>query len=76
MIAVDLPSTLYYGQTIGTKAYMPVKVVYNNAIPTIGTYGVGSICYNTAPSSGKPVGWVCTVAGEGASATWKPFATI
>lgn len=45
-----------------------------SAIPTTGTYAVGSIIYNTAPASAGYIGWVCTVAGT--PGTWKTFGLI
>lgn len=39
-----------------------------------GTFAVGDIIYNTAPTSGGHIGWVCTVAGS--PGTWKTFGPI
>lgn len=50
------------------------KVVYANTAPSTGTWAVKDICYNTEPSSGEYIGWVCTVAGT--SGTWKGFGLI
>lgn len=44
------------------------------AIPTTGTYAVGSIIYNSAPTAGQPPGWICTVAGT--PGTWKAMANL
>ena len=44
------------------------------AAPTAGDWHVGDLVWNTAPSTGNPVGWVCTVAG--APGTWAGFGTI
>lgn len=44
------------------------------AAPTTGTYAVGSIVYNTAPTSGGYIGFVCTVAGT--PGTWQTFGLI
>lgn len=42
--------------------------------PSAGSFHAGDRVWNTAPSSGVPVGWVCTVAGT--PGTWSPFAVI
>ena len=44
------------------------------AIPTVGTWAVGSLVYNSAPTAGGYVGWVCTTAGT--PGTWKTFGAI
>jgi hypothetical protein len=45
-----------------------------NAIPSTGTYVLGDIVWNTAPSNGQPIGWVC-IAG-GSPGTWATISTI
>lgn len=49
----------------GTTSYLEG---YRGAPPVAGTWTVGSRIYNTAPASGQPLGWVCTVAGT--PGTW------
>jgi len=44
------------------------------AAPVSGTYAVGSLVYNSAPTAGGFVGWVCTTAGT--PGTWKTFGAI
>ena len=44
------------------------------AAPTVGTYAVGDACWNTAPTAGGTIGWVCTTVG--APGTWKTFGAI
>jgi len=44
------------------------------AAPTTGTYQQGDIFYNSAPTSGGYIGWVCTVGGT--PGTWKTFGLI
>ena len=46
----------------------------NSAAPVGGTWAVGDIFYNNAPTSGGYIGWVCTVAGT--PGTWKGFGLI
>ena len=44
------------------------------AAPTIGTWARGTVIYNSTPSSGGYVGWVCTASGT--PGTWKQFGVI
>lgn len=44
------------------------------AAPTVGTWNLGDVVYNSAPASAGYVGWVCTVAGT--PGTWKTFGLI
>lgn len=41
---------------------------YQSAVPTTGTWIAGDIAFNTAPASGQPKSWVCTVGGS--PGTW------
>lgn len=50
------------------------SITYNSAAPTSGTWRVGDIVYNSAPSASGTIGWVCVTAG--APGTWKTFGTI
>lgn len=45
-----------------------------SAAPTTGTYKRGDIFYNSNPTSGGYIGWVCTIAGT--PGTWKTFGVI
>lgn len=45
-----------------------------SAAPTTGTWRVTDIVWNSAPASGQPAGWVCTVAGT--PGTWKAMANL
>lgn len=49
-------------------------VNYGSAAPTTGTWGRGDIIFNTLPSAGGTVGFVCTSGGT--PGTWKTFGTI
>lgn len=62
---------LALGMTYGTTT---VSVDYGSSTPGAGTYAVGSIRYNSAPTSGGFVGWVCITAGT--PGTWKTFGVI
>lgn len=43
-------------------------ITFGTSAPTIGYHEGGNICINSAPSSGAPVGWICTTAGT--PGTW------
>jgi len=44
------------------------------AAPTTGTWEVGATVWNTTPTAGGVMGWVCTTAGT--PGTWKTFGAI
>ncbi|WP_367645853.1 right-handed parallel beta-helix repeat-containing protein [Paenarthrobacter ureafaciens] len=44
------------------------------AAPTVGTYSVGDIIWNSAPAASGTMGWVCVTAGT--PGTWKTFGSI
>ena len=45
-----------------------------SSVPTSGTWNQGDIIYNTFPSPGQFVGWVCVTSGT--PGTWKGFGVI
>ena len=47
---------------------------YKASAPTNRTWAVGDIIYNSAPTAGGTIGWVCVEAGT--PGTWKAFGTI
>lgn len=49
-------------------------VTLGAAAPATGTWVAGDIVFNTAPTSGGKVGWVCVTGG--APGTWKTFGAI
>lgn len=71
-------------QFSGTNTIKPYKVLYNppsdsmflygSSIPSTGYHFKGKVCFNTAPVSGQPIGWVCSVAGE--PGTWLPLPNL
>lgn len=46
----------------------------SSAVPTTGTWSQGDLIWNSLPSAGGAIGWVCVVAGT--PGTWKPFGSI
>jgi len=49
-------------------------VGHGTAPPQTGTWQHGALIYNTAPSPGQPIGWVCTAGGT--PGTWRRFGLI
>lgn len=49
-------------------------VIYGDAAPTTGTWGVGDIVFDNAPVAGGFIGWVCVTAG--APGTWQTWGAI
>ena len=47
---------------------------YSNEAPLVGTYNQGDIVWNTRPSRGSVLGWVCVKSG--APGNWTPFVSI
>lgn len=66
--------TAYTNTTDGFWVNSTKKITYASAAPASGTAVVGDIVYNTAPASGQPIGWVCTVAGT--PGTWIGFGVV
>jgi hypothetical protein len=64
---------------IANGAYNPLIGAVNysradTAAPLISTWAVGDVVYNSAPTSGGYIGFVCTVAGT--PGTWRSFGLI
>lgn len=51
-----------------------INISKNSAIPTDGTWTKGDIIYNSNPTAGSYIGWVCT--SDGTPGTWKGFGLI
>jgi len=45
-----------------------------SAAPTSGTWQQGTIIWNSSPSAGGTVGWICTTSGT--PGTWKAWGNI
>jgi hypothetical protein len=50
------------------------SVWFDDAAPTTGTWAAGDIVYDTTPSAGGHIGWICVTAGT--PGTWKTFGAI
>lgn len=44
------------------------------AAPVLGTWNIGDVVYDTVPTAGGTIGWVCTTAGT--QGTWKTWGAI
>ena len=64
----------YAVKNAGTAYSSALVRMLGTAAPTTGTYQVGDIFYNSAPTAGGTIGWVCTTAGN--PGTWKTFGAI
>ena len=70
---IRLPDLWYQAVSTGWNANY-IQRSMGSAAPVAGTYKVGDIVYNTAPSAGGYIGWVCVTAGT--PGTWKTFGAI
>lgn len=58
----------------GPGAAYQQKFMTMNSAPSAGAWNKGDIVFNSAPTSGGFIGWVCTTAGT--PGTWKTFGVI
>ena len=65
---------VYDGSPVSTVVGEGTRTAWYSAVPTTGTWLRGDIVWNTAPSSGGFVGWICTAAGT--PGTWATFGPI
>lgn len=64
---------------IGAYGGLETARVMNGSAPATDpyiTWRVGDLVWNTAPTAGGVLGWVCTTTGLGASAVWKGFGAV
>ena len=63
------------GTQISGAGYLGYGLVLSGtAAPASGNWALGTIVYNTAPTAGGTIGFVCTTAGS--PGTWKTFGAI
>lgn len=62
------------GTVSQTQALFNTIELFQAAAPTTGTYRVGDIFYNSTPTAGGTIGFVCVTAGT--PGTWKTFGAI
>jgi hypothetical protein len=73
-INVSNPSADIELAVAGNLSFANKKFSTNDSIPTTGSFNKGDIVWNTIPTIGGYVGWVCTV--EGTPGQWRPFGLI
>ena len=65
---------VFDGTAWQTIYWKPQTTPTSASAPSTGDHVVGEIVYNSAPTAGGTVGWVCVAAGT--PGTWKAFGTI
>jgi hypothetical protein len=77
-IYVDMSTSLTGVSTRNAQVVRPLesinKAYFHNEAPSSGTWATGSIVWDSAPSAGGTIGWVCVTGGT--PGTWKTFGTI
>jgi len=73
-INVSNPGTDVELAIAGNLSFANKKFSTNDSMPTTGAYNKGDVVWNTTPTIGGYVGWVCTV--EGTPGQWRPFGLI
>jgi hypothetical protein len=70
-VNIELVSNIYQNGTVNVSTEL-----YNqfSAAPSSGTWAVGDVVWNSVPTAGGTIGWVCTTAGT--PGTWKTFGAI
>ena len=73
---VNFTSGLHSGAVVKFTTSIPVNVFNGTATsaPTTGTYVIGDIVFNSSPTAGGYIGWVCTASGT--PGTWNTFGAI
>lgn len=64
-------AVVYRGQGLSWKA---PQIIYLSSAPTFWSWIKGDIVFNSNPSSGSPLGWVCTTGGS--PGTWTAMADL
>ena len=73
---VTFNNGLHTGAVVKFTTSIPINVFNGTAFaaPTTGTYASGDIIFNSAPTAGGFIGWVCVTSGT--PGTWKTFGAI
>jgi hypothetical protein len=66
--------TVYYQRAINYATVGKIKITYDEAVPTVGTWNRGDICFKENPAAGGVPGWVCVTGGT--PGTWKAMANL
>jgi hypothetical protein len=73
-VTTPLANNLGIINKFGNVGSIYPALLYLSSTPGYGTWKVGDIAYNTVPTAGGNIGWVCTTAGS--PGTWKTFGAI
>ncbi len=75
ILAFDtLQDMMEYSNSLQFRTKTENTVTYNITFPITGNYNKGDLIYNTNPTPGSYVGWICTVSGT--PGTWNTFGLI
>lgn len=73
-ITLDDSNVLFYCQGVMYWSGGTPVIINRGSIPSTSGSIKGTICWNNNPSTGNPVGWICTVSGS--PDTWKGFGVV
>lgn len=73
-VGVQNPDPSVKLEVSGPVKFNNKKFVDGTSAPTTGVFNKGDICWNTNPSPGNFIGWVCVVNGD--PGQWVPFGLI
>lgn len=73
-IGVTTPEPSFKLSVNGPVMFNNRRFIDSDSIPSQGTFAKGDICWNTNPTSGNYIGWVCIA--DGAPGAWVPFGLI
>jgi Pectate lyase superfamily protein len=75
ILAFDtLQDMMEYSNSLQFRTKTENTISYNTIFPTTGTYNKGDLIYNTNPTPGGFIGWICITSGT--PGTWKGFGSI
>ena len=66
--------TVFYKRAVNYATVGLIKITYDEAVPTTGTWTQGDICYKINPVASGVPGWVCVATGT--PGTWKAMANL
>jgi Pectate lyase superfamily protein len=75
VLAFDtLQELMDYSDSLQFRVKNEKIISHSSVLPILGEYNIGDIIYNTNPTPGGYVGWICTASGT--PGTWKGFGLI
>jgi hypothetical protein len=73
-VIADNVGSVQYQRALFWSNLGGIKVTVDEAIPLVGTWAVGDLCWKINPVASGIPGWVCTAAGT--PGTWKTMAAL